>query len=388
MFFTSFVLYLSHALQPRALTRSFRLGSTVAIGSQIHGCASGLPLFKEQKRKTNTLVLRSFVSSSPSRPSVRSSASHAVRRRAACLHSGFGFFQRKNIRFLDVTRQTTTGVTMATTRLASSVAGCAGMSATRESRRGRRCAWRPSKRVSLRGSQRDATGGADAEGSPDAVPPPTRVRVFDPMKQRELALTGSREALVAELERRGGAPRDAVVEELVNETRALFEALEGRAPAKEAALRAKWRLVWSKQASDANPFQRLFQNVAENYQIFTKDAVFNVVQIGPVKIEAKAQSKTVSDVRTEIVIRTVDISFAGNLVKTIELQPRPGAGAGWVDHLYLDDEMRISLGNKGSLFVHVKADDDVTGAENTGDVTTPLATTTITTALAPRAEKD
>lgn len=262
------------------------------------------------------------------------------------------------------------------------------MSATRESRRGRRCAWRPSKRVSLRGSQRDATGGADAEGSPDAVPPPTRVRVFDPMKQRELALTGSREALVAELERRGGAPRDAVVEELVNETRALFEALEGRAPAKEAALRAKWRLVWSKQASDANPFQRLFQNVAENYQIFTKDAVFNVVQIGPVKIEAKAQSKTVSDVRTEIVIRTVDISFAGNLVKTIELQPRPGAGAGWVDHLYLDDEMRISLGNKGSLFVHVKADDDVTGAENTGDVTTPLATTTITTALAPRAEKD
>lgn len=231
-------------------------------------------------------------------------------------------------------------------------------------------------RVSLRGSRRDATGEVAGGGSSDAVPPVTRVRVFDPMQQRELALTGAREALVAELERCDGAPRDAVVEELVNETRALFEALEGRAPAKEAALRAKWRLVWSKQASDANPFQRLFQNVAENYQIFTDDAVFNVVQIGPFKVEAKAESKTVSDVRTEIVIRTVDISFAGNLVKTIELQPRPGAGAGWVDHLYLDDEIRVSLGNKGSLFVHVKANDDVNGAENASGAETSMTTTT------------
>lgn len=238
----------------------------------------------------------------------------------------------------------------------------------------------------MRGSRRDATGeDADGGAASDADPPVTRVRVFDPMKQRELALTGAREALVAELERRDGAPRDDVVEELVNEVRALFEALEGRAPAKEAALRTKWRLVWSKQASDANPFQRLFQNVAENYQIFTADAVFNVVQIGPFKVEAKAESKTVSDVRTEIVIRTVDISFAGNLVKTIELQPRPGAGAGWVDHLYLDDEIRVSLGNKGSLFVHVKADDDVNEAENAAGAETPATTTT---ALAPRAETD
>ena len=65
--------------------------------------------------------------------------------------------------------------------------------------------------------------------------------------------------------------------------------------------------------------------------------------------------------RTEVSISTIDISLFGSLVKTMTMTPKPGRGAGWVEQLYLDDDLRISAGNKGSVFVHVKDDD---GREN------------------------
>jgi hypothetical protein len=51
-------------------------------------------------------------------------------------------------------------------------------------------------------------------------------------------------------------------------------------------------------------------------------------------------------------ISTVDVSVGGTRVWRKTLEPKPGRGAGWVEQLYLDDELRISRGNKGSLFVH------------------------------------
>ena len=69
---------------------------------------------------------------------------------------------------------------------------------------------------------------------------------------------------------------------------------------------------------------------------------------------ARAPIKSVSDVRTEVSIATIDISLFGTAVKTIEMEPKPGRGAGWVEQLFLDEDMRISAGNKGSVFVHVK----------------------------------
>lgn len=42
-----------------------------------------------------------------------------------------------------------------------------------------------------------------------------------------------------------------------------------------------------------------------------------------------------SDIRTEVRIATVDVSVFGVAVKTIEMEPKPGRGAGWVEQLYL-----------------------------------------------------
>ena len=95
---------------------------------------------------------------------------------------------------------------------------------------------------------------------------------------------------------------------------------------------------------------------------------------------ARAPIKAVSEVRTEVSIATIDISLFGTKVKTIAMEPKPGRGAGWVEQLYLDDDMRISTGNKGSVFVHVKDAEDASGGEDA--TTTSASSSTASTSLA------
>ena len=74
--------------------------------------------------------------------------------------------------------------------------------------------------------------------------------------------------------------------------------------------------------------------------------------LGPLTVSATAPTAAVSATRTEVRISTVDVSVGGTRVWGKTLEPKPGRGAGWVEQLYLDDQLRISRGNKGSLFVH------------------------------------
>lgn len=126
------------------------------------------------------------------------------------------------------------------------------------------------------------------------------------------------------------------------------------APARDPSLLGKWRLRWSQQQKSSNFFQKLFADVAsDNFQILNADDTLeNLVRIGPLEVSATAPATAVSDSRTEVRISTVDVSVGGTRVWGKTLEPRPGRGAGWVEQLYLDDELRISRGNKGSLFVH------------------------------------
>ena len=197
-----------------------------------------------------------------------------------------------------------------------------------------------------RASVTRATGGGASE---DAA----RVQVFDPRRKVELQLLGAREELMSLIERK--APDEAITA-VIDELKTLYDG-EARAPARDARLLGKWRLIWSAQASTANPFQRAFGKAARNYQIIASDALANVVELGPVVIDAKASCEAVSEVRSEVVISTVDVRVGGTTLKTFTLEPRPGAGKGWVEQIYLDDTMRVSVGNKGSLFCHVKDGD-------------------------------
>ena len=150
---------------------------------------------------------------------------------------------------------------------------------------------------------------------------------------------------------------DVGVESALEELKTLYDG-EIERPAKSRLLEGKWKLLWSKQTSGkVNPFQKLFAGLAKdtNFQIVEENGarVVNDVEVAKfLRVKAIARSSAASDVRTNVTIDTVDINLFGKKVKTITLEPSPGKGIGYVEQLYLDDKVRVSVGNKGSIFVH------------------------------------
>ena len=210
-----------------------------------------------------------------------------------------------------------------------------------------------------------------ASDSEDGV---ARVRVFT--GGRKEALFGARENMLSLLER--GATDDAAIEAAIEELSGMNPT---EAPARDPKLIGTWRLMWSKQAETANPFQRAFGALAkDNFQILNADDTLeNLVRLGPLTVSARAPVKATSDTRVEVSISTIDISLFGNVVKTMRMTPKPGRGAGYVEQLFLDDALRVSRGNKGSVFVHRREDGDSPGgAETTAGNETPKTTTSLT----------
>jgi hypothetical protein len=105
-------------------------------------------------------------------------------------------------------------------------------------------------------------------------------------------------------------------------------------------------------------------------------------------VSARAPVKAVSETRVEVAISTIDVSLFGATLRTIEMTPKPGRGAGYVDQLFLDDDIRISRGNKGSLFVHLREKEDDApgkGAEGVASGGEEKASTAL--AVAPKSDE-
>jgi hypothetical protein len=186
-----------------------------------------------------------------------------------------------------------------------------------------------------------------ARASADDGASTASVRVFTGSSKE--ALFGAQQNMLALLE--ATSRDDAAILAAIDELEKLNPT---PAPARHNSLLGKWRLRWSQQQESSNFFQKLFAGVAsDNFQILNKDDTLeNLVLLGPLTVSATAPTQAVSDSRTEVRISTVDVSVGGTRVWRKTLEPKPGRGAGWVEQLYLDDELRISRGNKGSLFVH------------------------------------
>jgi hypothetical protein len=88
---------------------------------------------------------------------------------------------------------------------------------------------------------------------------------------------------------------------------------------------------------------RITQNIEDT-------ALENTVDFGLAKVRAPATCKPIKDTRTQVII---DSLFAEVLGLRIPI-PISRDGAGYVDWLYVDDRLRISKGNRGSTFVHVR----------------------------------
>ena len=186
-----------------------------------------------------------------------------------------------------------------------------------------------------------------ARASADDGASTASVRVFTGSSKE--ALFGAQQNMLGLLE--ASSRDDAAILAAIDELEKLNPT---PAPARDPSLLGKWRLRWSQQQASSNFFQKLFAGVAsDNFQILNADDTLeNLVLLGPLTVSATAPTAAVSATRTEVRISTVDVSVGGTRVWGKTLEPRPGRGAGWVEQLYLDDQLRISRGNKGSLFVH------------------------------------
>ena len=126
------------------------------------------------------------------------------------------------------------------------------------------------------------------------------------------------------------------------------------APARSELTQGSWRQIWSQQAENASPLQRWGSSQAESFQIIDGDSVQNVAQVLPyLRLRAYASTVVESETRTAVSIETAALEVGPFAI------PLPGVqGEGYIDWLYLDDELRITRGNKGSLFVHIREEEE------------------------------
>jgi len=129
---------------------------------------------------------------------------------------------------------------------------------------------------------------------------------------------------------------------------------QGRSPAKNNPLAAgKWRLRWTQQGKTANPLQKALADKVGNWQIISGDGseLENRVALLPkLTVRAMAVCEPDSNTRTGVDIEKVLLEIG---LWKVPLDVKTD-GRGFIDWLYLDEDVRITKGNKGSLFIHTR----------------------------------
>ncbi|GAX78326.1 hypothetical protein CEUSTIGMA_g5768.t1 [Chlamydomonas eustigma] len=128
-----------------------------------------------------------------------------------------------------------------------------------------------------------------------------------------------------------------------------------KAPAKSEKAAGNWRLIWSQQAPNASPLQKFGSQQANSFQLIDGETgtLQNLVLLlgGLLQIRADADCSPTSDIRTSVFIKEAAISL-GNVLKIPVKVPKGDNNPGFIDWLYLDEDLRITKGSKGSIFVH------------------------------------
>jgi hypothetical protein len=135
----------------------------------------------------------------------------------------------------------------------------------------------------------------------------------------------------------------SVIEELV-------AANPTASPAQSELAQGTWRLIWSQQSKSANALQKWGSSQSDSFQVIEGGNVQNIAQVLPfLRLRAYASTAVESEVRTAVTIERGVVEVGPFTL------PLPGVkGEGYIDWLYLDEELRITRGNEGSLFVHMR----------------------------------
>lgn len=107
------------------------------------------------------------------------------------------------------------------------------------------------------------------------------------------------------------------------------------------------------QGENAPALQKMFINF-KGWQIITEERVENLVSIVPglLKLRLKGRIRPLSDTRTEVIRDDVAFEIPGRRFPLEISSDREEIN--YVEWLYLDDDLRITTGSRGSYFIHVR----------------------------------
>ncbi|KAL4858473.1 putative plastid-lipid-associated protein 12 [Chlorella vulgaris] len=155
--------------------------------------------------------------------------------------------------------------------------------------------------------------------------------------------------LEALAQRRGR--NDAEILQLVEEVVASGSGVA--APAASPLAGGTWRLLWTQQGDTANPLQKALADKVDNFQILRPEGrLENLVCLAPgVRVRACAScAAEPGATRTSVDIDQVLLEL-GPLKLPLPIKTD---GRGFVEWSYLDEDFRITQGNKGSVFIHTR----------------------------------
>jgi hypothetical protein len=120
-----------------------------------------------------------------------------------------------------------------------------------------------------------------------------------------------------------------------------------------AVVDGSWQLVFTRNSNDAPKVQAAF-SFNKGYQNFdTKECTFrNIAELYGKRVQLIADVSYRPD--PEIPSRLIsDIVYAGLHLGPLKI-PLPLRATGWLEFVYLDSELRVTRGNRGGLFVHIR----------------------------------
>jgi len=118
-----------------------------------------------------------------------------------------------------------------------------------------------------------------------------------------------------------------------------------------------WALIFSRNADGSPALQKLSRTkpggTFANFEV-SESKFENLVQFldGQVRLSATVAYKPTSTMPARISCDIVDAQLCLGGLPALPLPLR--AQGGWLDFLYLDEDMRITRGNAGGVFVHVR----------------------------------
>mmetsp|Transcript_158752 Transcript_158752/g.280450 ORF Transcript_158752/g.280450 Transcript_158752/m.280450 type:complete len:302 (-) Transcript_158752:73-978(-) len=148
------------------------------------------------------------------------------------------------------------------------------------------------------------------------------------------------------------------------------KAEEQAAPVKfdEERISGDWRLVWQQNTKSATNSQKAAASLPQYSNFITdekgKKVFRNIVQLSKKRlsvvadVEYDAPSPENESPGNRLLSTIGDSSFQAKLGQRFGWKPLriplPIKGKGWLDVTYLSDNMRITRGNRGSVFVHLR----------------------------------